>query len=58
MRKHWTRECIIRQLLDRESKGLPLTVGRRGIDNALHSAAQRIFGSWQNAIQAAGIAPH
>jgi DNA-binding protein H-NS len=57
MRKHWTRECIIRQLLDRESKGLPLNVGRQGIDSALHSAAQRIFGSWQNAIQAAGIAP-
>ncbi len=57
MRKQWTRECIIRQLLERESNGLSLTVGRKGIESALHSAAQRIFGSWQNAIQAAGIAP-
>ena len=57
MRNSWTRENIIRQLLEREAKGLPLTVGGPGIDKAMYSAARRIFGSWRNAIQAAGIAP-
>lgn len=57
MRNHWTREAIIRHLLERESKGLPLTVGGEGVDKSLYGSARRIFGSWRNAIQAAGIAP-
>src|SRR3954467_13833616 len=58
MRNSWTRESIIRHLLDRNAKGLPLTVGGPGVDKALYAAARRIFGSWRNAIQAAGITPH
>ena len=57
MRNHWTRETIIRQLLERQSNKLPLTVGGQGVDISLYGAARRIFGSWRNAIQAAGIAP-
>jgi hypothetical protein len=57
MRTHWTRENIIRNILEREAKGLPLSVGGQGIDRSLYSAARRIFGSWRNALQASGIAP-
>ena len=57
MGKRWTRECIIRQLLERQAQGLLPTTGWRGGDHAIRSAAQRIFGSWRNALLAAGIAP-
>lgn len=57
MPNKWTRESIIRHLLDREAKGLSLTVGGQGVSHALYSIACRFFGSWRNAIQAAGIAP-
>ena len=57
MRTKWTREQIIRQILERESEGLPLTLGDRGVSHALYQAGSRIFGSWCNAIQAAGIPP-
>jgi DNA-binding protein H-NS len=57
MRNKWTRERIIRHLVEREAKGLPLTVGGEGVDSLLYEAARRTFGSWRNAVQAAGIAP-
>lgn len=57
MRTQWTRELIIRHILDREAQGLPLTIGGEGIDRLLYSASRRIFGSWRNAILAAGIPP-
>jgi hypothetical protein len=57
MRNNWTREDIIRHLVERQAKGLPLSVGGEGVDKTLYGAARRIFGSWRNAIQAAGIAP-
>jgi hypothetical protein len=54
----WTRERIIRDILQRESAGLPLAHdGGQGVDSALYRAGLRIFGSWPNAILAAGIAP-
>ncbi len=53
-----TRQVIIRQLLERESAGLPLNLRRPGgVEIAFYSAAKRIFGNWQNALLAAGIAP-
>lgn len=55
MQKKWTRERIIRQILECEAKGLPLTVGEPGISHALYQAGTRIFGSWRNAVQAAGV---
>jgi hypothetical protein len=54
----WTREQIIRAILSREAAGLPLALGRtQGVDQALYQAGSRIFGSWPNALLAAGIAP-
>lgn len=57
MRTQWSRELIIRHILERETQGLPLTIGGEGIDPLLYSASRRIFGSWRNAILAAGIPP-
>jgi len=54
----WTREQIIRQILRRESAGLPLnTGGENGVEHTLYQAGSRIFGSWRNAVKAAGIHP-
>jgi hypothetical protein len=53
---NWTRDEIIRELLRREASGLTLTVGRKtGVEASLYQAARRVFGSWPNAIAAAGI---
>jgi len=57
MRNTWTRERIIRHILEREAEGCPLTAGGKGFDHQLYCAARRIFGSWRNAIVAAGIPP-
>lgn len=57
MRNKWSRERIIRHILERQAKGQSLTVGGEGFDLLLYNAARRIFGSWRNAIQAAGIPP-
>lgn len=57
MRNTWSRERILRHILEREADGLPLNTGGEGIDKQLYSAARRIFGSWRNAILAAGITP-
>ncbi|MGD0091465.1 MAG: hypothetical protein ABSE73_16220 [Planctomycetota bacterium] len=57
MPNKWTREQIIRHILQCEAEGLPLTVGEPGISQALYQAGTRIFGSWRNALQAAGIPP-
>jgi hypothetical protein len=53
----WTREEIIRRILDLDAKGYPLTVGKPGVTPALYQAGSRIFGSWRNALQAAGLSP-
>lgn len=52
----WSRETILREILKRETQGLPLTVARnKGINSALYQAAKRAFGSWRNALTAAGL---
>lgn len=54
----WTREQIIRQILRRETAGRPLsTGGEDGVEHTLYQAGSRIFGSWRNAVKAAGIHP-
>ena len=57
MNNTWTRERIIRHILEREADGRPLTTGGKGVDHQLYCAGRRIFGSWRNAILAAGIPP-
>lgn len=57
MRNTWTRERILRHILDREADGLSLSAGGKDADQQLYCAARRIFGSWRNAIIAAGIPP-
>jgi hypothetical protein len=56
-KQKWTREEIIRRILDLDAKGYPLTVGKPGVSQSLYQAGSRIFGSWRNALQAAGLSP-
>lgn len=53
----WTRAGIIRDILQREADGRPLTASAEdgGIDHVMYQAASRIFGSWRNAVLAAGL---
>jgi hypothetical protein len=54
----WTRERIIREILRREAAGLPLNLGgKQAVEPALYQAGSRVFGSWRNAVMAAGIPP-
>ncbi len=54
----WTREQIIRAILKREAAGLPLsTGGDQGVHPTLYQAGARAFGSWCNAVMAAGVSP-
>lgn len=53
----WTREEIIRRILDLDANGHPLTVGRPGVSPSLYQAGSRIFGSWRNALRSAGLSP-
>ncbi len=51
-----SRESVIRAIVRREREGLPLN--SRAVQQAssqLHSGAYRHFGSWRNALKAAGI---
>ena len=51
-----TRESVIRAVLHREHDGLPLnSEAVKGVSRPLHCGAIRHFGSWRNALQAAGI---
>jgi hypothetical protein len=55
----WSRERIIREILRRESSGLSLDLGATDrVESSLYQAAQRVFGSWRNAVMAAGISPN
>ncbi|MBK8270672.1 MAG: hypothetical protein IPK83_21150, partial [Planctomycetes bacterium] len=54
----WTREEIIRAILRREAAGLTLSLGGdTPVDQSLYQAASRIYGTWCNAVVAAGISP-
>lgn len=58
MAQKWTREKILRDILRRESAGTALNLARgEGVGSPLYQAASRIFGSWQNALTAAGVSP-
>lgn len=53
----WTRERIIRDIVRRDAEGLPLSlsINKHGIEPIMYQAASRIFGSWKNAVVAAGL---
>src|SRR5690348_15939903 len=53
----WTRERIIRELLARDSQGLVVNKigGEHGVAPHMYTAAYLIFGSWTNAVTAAGL---
>lgn len=54
----WPRERIIREILRREVSGLSLDLGVADpVQSSLYQAASRVFGSWRNAVMAAGISP-
>ena len=54
----WSRERIIREILRREASGLSLDLGVADpVQSSLYQAASRVFGSWRNAVMAAGISP-
>jgi hypothetical protein len=55
MRNKWSRDRIIRHILKCDADGLTLTVGESGVSHSLYQAGSRIFGSWRNAIRAAGF---
>src|ERR1017187_2109801 len=57
MSQKWNRELVIRHILKCVAEGRPLTVGEPGISQSLYQAGSRFFGSWRNAIQAAGLRP-
>jgi hypothetical protein len=54
---NWTRERIIRDIVRRDSDGLPisLSITNNGVEPCMYRAASRIFGSWKNAVMAAGL---
>jgi hypothetical protein len=52
----WTRDRIIRDILLRHEQGLPLNCSKvGGIEPTFYQAAARLFGSWKNAVVAAGL---
>ena len=57
MRNKWTRERIIHDILECEAQEGSLKVGDSGVSQALYQAGVRMFGSWRNVLQAAGIPP-
>lgn len=54
----WTRESVIAEIVRREARNLPLSSSAENGQGALlYRAGVRLFGSWRNAVRAAGIAP-
>lgn len=55
----WSKSKVIRAIKNRYAKGLPLSGAALDCsdDHVLKTAGQRYFGSWRNAIIAAGLSP-
>ncbi|MFD1676037.1 hypothetical protein [Alicyclobacillus fodiniaquatilis] len=55
-RKIWSKELIIQAIRDRHTKGESVVSGKVYLsDERLHKAARRKFGSWNEALIAAGL---
>ncbi len=54
--RSWTANAVLVAIRERHERGLPLAgVGRE--DPSLYAVARRLFGGWQHAVCAAGLAP-
>ncbi len=52
----WSRDNILRWILDRDSRGLPVTAkAAREANSYMHRSAITAFGSWTHALSAAGL---
>ena len=56
-RKKWSKQKVIDAIRERERRGLSLHCVRKD-DASLESIALRLFGSWNNALRAAGLESH
>jgi len=52
-RTSWDEQRVTTEILQRQSRGEPLASSK--VPSSLHSAARQYYGSWQNAIEAAGL---
>jgi hypothetical protein len=50
----WTKQRVIETIRDRQRQGLPVRNVHRD-DNKLYLAGYRLFGTWQKALEAAGV---
>jgi len=56
-RRRWTKQQVLDAIRTRHQRGLSLRTTWRD-ESVLHSAAQRLFHSWADAVIAAGLQPH
>lgn len=55
-RRTWTRERVLRAIAERRSQGLPLNSNAvQEADSSLEHAARKFFGTWHEALRAAGM---
>jgi len=58
LRQVWTKELVVAAIKKRARKGLKLNIGKvREEDVLLGVAGYKLFGSWDNAVEAAGLNP-
>lgn len=56
LRREWTPQTVLAAIRERHARGLPLTMIKRD-DRGLEAAARERFGSWPEAVRAAGLQP-
>ena len=54
--RRWTKDAVLRAILSRQRQGLPLANAYKD-DSGFYSAAKKYFGSWTDALRAAGLPP-
>jgi hypothetical protein len=55
-RQSWSKEIVVAKIQDRVRQGRSVSKVHQE-DACLYSQAKRLFGSWQQALQAAGVEP-
>jgi len=55
-RRRWSRQTVIEAIRDRQRRGLPMTCVQKD-DSGLAAAGRKWFGSWPDAVLAAGLQP-